>query len=332
MELSWLDPERLDRRDVAGALGVIEAVRAVDTPQQIATISTNYTYLLRHGWDGEPPLAAVHRDTAGRVDAVLYVWLPQRDNTGTATIHVFVDPLARRAGLGRRMFEAGIQRARDEGRHTLFASTFHRSPGVEFLTTMGFARAAEAVLRRQDPTALDWSRLDDLFADAEQRAKAYELVHIAGATPDDMLEAVATMTSAINDAPTEGLDIEDEVFTPERVRAFEEAMAARGRRLYHLIARHVDTGELAGHTVVGVDVERPWYANQFDTSVVRSHRGNRLGLLLKIGMLKWLATEEPQLRTLDTDNAASNSFMIGINDLIGYQVIGSVYEYQHKLA
>jgi len=79
-------------------------------------------------------------------------------------------------------------------------------------------------------------------------------------------------------------------------------------------------------------VERPWYANQFDTSVVRSHRGNRLGLLLKIGMLKWLATEEPQLRTLDTDNAASNSFMIGINDLIGYQVIGSVYEYQHKLA
>jgi hypothetical protein len=244
---------------------------------------------------------------------------------------VVVDPLARRAGLGRRLFEAGIQRARDDGRRTLIAQTSQWSPGVHFLPAMGFTRAAEEVLRRQDPTAVDWSRLDDLYAEAEQRAKAYELVHIAGATPDDMIEAVATLTAAINDAPTEGLDIEDEVFTPERIRAFEEAMFARGRRLYRLMARHRDTGELAGQTVVGVDVERPWHAFQFDTSVVRSHRGNRLGLLLKIGMLRWLATEEAQVRTLDTDNAASNSFMIGINDLIGYQVIGSMYEYQHKL-
>jgi hypothetical protein len=88
---------------------------------------------------------------------------------------------------------------------------------------------------------------------------------------------------------------------------------------------------LAGHTVVGVDVERPWYASQFDTSVVRAHRGNRLGLLLKIGMIRWLATEEPQVRILDTDNAASNSYMIAVNDLIGYRVIGSEYEYQRKL-
>jgi GNAT superfamily N-acetyltransferase/RimJ/RimL family protein N-acetyltransferase len=332
MELSWLDPERLDRRDIAGALGVIEAARAVDTPHQMATISTNYSYLLRHGWDGDAPAAAVHRNAAGRVDALLNVWMPRLDNTHVAGIHVVVEPPARRAGLGRRILAAGIQRARDEGRGTLIASTNSGTSGVPFLEATGFTRAAEAVLRRQDPTTVDWSRLDDLYAEAEQRAKAYELVHIAGVTPDDMLGPVATMTAAINDAPTEGLDIEDSVFTPERVRTFEAATVARGRRLYHLIARHRDTGELAGHTVVGVDVERPWHAYQFDTSVVRSHRGNRLGLLLKIGMLKWLATEEPQLRTLDTDNAASNSFMIGINDLIGYQVIGSVYEYQHKLA
>jgi GNAT superfamily N-acetyltransferase len=332
MELSWLDPERLDRRDVAGALGVIEAARAVDSPHQIPSISTNYTYLLRHGWDGEPPVVAVHRSEAGRVDGVLYVWLPKRDNTHAAMIHVVVDPLARRAGLGRQIFEAGVAKARAEGRRTLIASTSDRPWGNEFLVAMGFERAAEEVLRRQDPATVDWTRLDKLYAEAEDRSKSYELVQIAGSTPDDMLEAVATMTSAINDAPTEGLDIEDEVFTAERVRAFEEAMAARGRRLYRLIARHRDTGELAGHTVVGVDVERPWFAFQFDTSVVRSHRGHRLGLLLKVGMLKWLAIEEAQIRILDTDNAASNSFMIGINDLIGYQVIGSVFEYQRKLA
>jgi GNAT superfamily N-acetyltransferase len=331
MELRWLDRERLDRRDVAGALAVIEAARAVDSPHQLATISTNYSYLLRHGWDGDPPLAAVHVGSAGRVDAVLTIWLPRRDNTHVAMVHVVVDPAARRAGLGRRLFEAGLARAQEEGRRTIIASANSASAGVPFLETMGFTRAAEEVLRRQDPTAVDWARLEELYAEAEDRAKGYELVYIAGSTPDDMLDAVATMTAAINDAPTEGLDIEDEEFPPERIRAFEEAMEARGRRLYHLVVRHVDAGELAGHTVVGVDVERPWFANQFDTSVVRAHRGHRLGLLLKIGMLKWLAAEEAQIRTLDTDNAASNSFMIGINDLIGYEVIGSVYEYQHKL-
>jgi GNAT superfamily N-acetyltransferase len=331
MELRWLDRERLERRDVAGALGVIEAARAVDSPLQLATISTNYTYMLRHGWDGDPPLAAVHTSAGGRIDAVLTIWLPRRDNTHVAMVHVVVDPAARRAGLGRQIFEAALVRAREEGRRTIIASANSASAGVPFLEAMGFTRAAEEVLRRQDPAVLDWTRLDELYAEAEDRAKGYELVHIAGTTPDDMLDAVATMTAAINDAPIEGLDIEDEEFPPERVRAFEQATEARGRRLYHLVARHVDSGELAGHTVVGVEVERPWFAHQFDTSVVRAHRGHRLGLLLKIGMLRWLAVEEAQLRYLDTDNAASNSFMIGINDQIGYEVIGSVYEYQRKL-
>src|SRR5262245_16329288 len=123
MELSWLDPERPDRRDVDGALGVIEAARAVDSPHQIATISTNYNYLIRHGWDGEPPVVAVHRGPSGRVDAVLNIWMSRRDNTHIAVHYVIVDPLVRRAGLGRRMLEAGIERARADGRHTMIAST-----------------------------------------------------------------------------------------------------------------------------------------------------------------------------------------------------------------
>jgi hypothetical protein len=66
--------------------------------------------------------------------------------------------------------------------------------------------------------------------------------------------------------------------------------------------------------------------------VVRAHRGHRLGLLLKIGMLRWLAAEEPQLRVVDTDNAGSNNHMIAVNDAIGYKVIGSKLEYQLTLS
>jgi GNAT superfamily N-acetyltransferase len=332
MDLDWLDPQHLDHRAAAGALAVIESSRAVDTPGLNPMLATSFAYRVKHGFDGDPPALAVHRDARGRVDGVVEVWLPRWDNTHAAMIFVYVDPLARGKGLGRALFEAGVERARADNRTTIMSDTIDYPSGVGFLTAMGLHQAAEMILRRQDPADLDWEKLDLLYAQAEKKAAPYELVRIAGYTPDDQLDAVAVMSAAINDAPTEGLDIEDDVITPERVHKFEAAQIARNRRLYRLMARHRDTGELAGHTMVGVDVERPWMGWQFDTSVVRAHRGFRLGLLLKIGMLRWLGEDEPQLRSVDTENAGSNLHMISINDAVGYKVIGSKLEYQVKLA
>ena len=93
--------------------------------------------------------------------------------------------------------------------------------------------------------------------------------------------------------------------SPEVTRAFDIAQAAHGRRVYRVAARHRGSGELVGHTVLVVESERPGWGWQFDTSVVRAHRGHRLGLLLKADMLRWLADAEPQLRIVDTWNAAT---------------------------
>jgi RimJ/RimL family protein N-acetyltransferase len=146
-----------------------------------------------------------------------------------------------------------------------------------------------------------------------------------------MLDAVAEMTAAINDAPLDDLEIEDEVFTSDRVAAYEKAQLASGKRLYRLIARHRRTGALAGHTVVVVEEERPQIGHQHDTSVVREHRGHRIGLLLKSAMLLWLAEDEPPLATVDTWNAQSNDYMIAVNDRLGYRVLGRGVQYQRRL-
>ena len=53
------------------------------------------------------------------------------------------------------------------------------------------------------------------------------------------------------------------------------------------------------------------------------HRGHRLGLLLKLEMLRWLAETEPALETLDTWNAESNRHMVAVNEALGYRVLGS---------
>jgi GNAT superfamily N-acetyltransferase len=330
VELTWLDPVHLDSRDVTGAVAVLEAARVVDCPHEITSTVSSFTARLRHGWDGDPPITALAREVSGRVTGVLEISFPRWDNTHLGFVQVTVDPLARRKGLGRSLFEAGAQRVRAEGRTLLVAECFDQPTGVEFVKAMGLHPALEDVKRRQNLLTLDWKRLDREYDAAESRTGGYELVRIPGAMPEDLVADVAGMTAAINDAPTDDLDFEDEVFSPERIRAFEAAQLAHNRRIYRLVARERETGALAGHTMVAVESEQPGYGWQYDTSVLRSHRGHRLGLFLKIAMLRWLGEQEPQLRTLDTWNAASNAHMIQVNEVLGYHVIARGITWQRQ--
>jgi len=66
-------------------------------------------------------------------------------------------------------------------------------------------------------------------------------------------------------------------------------------------------------------------------SVVRSHRGHRLGLLLKADMMRWLADAEPELEQLDTWNMESNTHMIAVNERLGYRVMGREMQFQRRL-
>lgn len=332
MDLSWLDPEHPDERDVAGAVAVSEAARAVDAPWAVADTVTSYLARLRHGDDGYPLVAAVARDQLGRPVGTLRIMMPHWDNAHLAVLRVVVDPRDRRRGLGRALFEAGMARIQADGRRLLSGWSFEGTAGVDFQKAMGLDPVLPEVFRRLDVPAMDWPRLDQRYADAQAHAAGYELVRMPGPVPDELLPAVATMTEAINDAPTDGLEMEDEVFPPERIRAFESYLAAHGRRLYRVLARERATGTLAGHTVVDGDRERPWLASQGDTSVVRAHRGHRLGLLLKIEMLRWLREVEPQLGSIDTGNAASNAHMIRVNEALGYEVVGRIIEGQRHLS
>jgi len=331
MDLTWLDPVHASARDIAGAVGVVEAARALDYAHRLGPTTTTFTAGLRHGWHGDPPLVAVSHDRRGRVTGVLEVALPHWANTHVGSMNVTVDPAVRRQGVGRALYGAGVDRIRADGRTLVFGVCFDRPPAMGFAKALGLDQVAEDVYRRQDVRTVDWDRLDHEYADVERHAAGYELTRVPGPTPDALMADVTYLTGAINDAPVDAKDVQDEAFPPERIRGFEVSQAAHRRRYYRLIARVRGTGAVAGHTVVGVDIERPWHAWQYDTSVLRAHRGHRLGLYLKIGMLRWLADEEPQLRTLYTANAASNTHMVRVNDALGYYVVGRAISWQQHL-
>ncbi len=331
MDISWIDPADPSVADVAGAVAVVEAARIVDCPFRLTSTAADFVAGLRHGWDGDAAATAVARTSRGAVVAVFGVMMPTRDNTHLGEVSVTVDPSWRRRGVGTQLFTVGIDRLKDAGRTLVVANCWDGTAGVPFGKSVGLDRASEAVMRRQDLRTMDRERITRLAAQARQQAQEYELLRLSGAVPQDLLEQVARMTEAINDAPTDDLDVEDEVFSPDRIRAFEAAQDAYQRRMYRLVARHRSTGELAGHTMVGVSVQQPWQAWQFDTSIVKRHRGNRLGLLLKAEMLGWLGEAEPQLHRLDTGNAATNAHMIGINETLGYQITARLIQWQRHL-
>ena len=331
MELAWLDPEHPDERDLAGAVAAVDAARIVDQPLWTSITVEVFAGMLRHGWDDGPPRMGVARAERGRVVGVVELWLPRWDNVHAAGLDVTVDPLDRRRGIGRLLLEAGIQEARDQGRRTLLVHCTDRPESAAFLEANGFVRGRADIIRRQQLRSLDWDRLDQEHAAAEPHAAGYELLRLAGPTPEELLPAMAKMVEAINDAPIGDLDLEDEVFSPARIQAGEASRVARGHRMYRVAARDRATGELAGHTVVNVLGSTPGYAWQGDTSVLRAHRGHRLGLLLKLEMLRWLRDEEPQLRTIDTGNAASNDHMIAINKLLGYEILSRQSGWQRQL-
>ena len=330
MDLRWLDPADPAPRDLAGAVAVLDAARAVDSPYRLADTVSSVRTRLRHGTDGEAGAMAVAHD-GGRVVGVLEVELPRWDNHHLGSVDVVVDPLRRRQGFGRQLFAAGTTVLRDDGRRVVVTDGWDAPAATAFAATLGLARVGEEVERRQDVATLDPEVLAALRAQAEPHASAYRLVRLPTWTPDSRLAELAALTSVINDAPTDDLDVEDEVFPPERIRTFEAAQLAHGRRTYRLAAIPRHGGGLVGQTMVAVDSERPGHGRQYDTSVCREHRGHRLGLLLKLEMLRWLAESEPQLRVLDTWNAASNQAMIVVNEALGYRVMGRAVLWQRSL-
>ncbi|HEY7176724.1 MAG TPA: GNAT family N-acetyltransferase, partial [Micromonosporaceae bacterium] len=318
MQIRWLDPAGVDRRDVCGAVATLEAARIADGRRGVVPTVSGFVGAMRTGWDGDAPLVAVAAEDH-RVHGVLELTLPPWDNPDLGIAEITVDPLRRRRGVGRTLWAIAVERMRSAGRSTLVAEAVRGSTGETFLANMGFEIERGEQHRVQDVTSLDWAVLDRMYADARTHADGYELREIPPEAPDGMLDALTTVMSAINDAPLDARHPEPDAYPPERIRAYEAGEASIGRAGYRIVAVDARTGRFVGYTGVGVDVERPWYATQYATTVLADHRGHRLGLLLKIEMLRLLRDREPALREISTWNSPHNEYVVAVNDALGYR-------------
>ncbi|WP_162260321.1 GNAT family N-acetyltransferase [Nocardioides sp. Root190] len=328
MELHPFGPDDVAALETWSA--VTNAVSAADAPWNRRQTPALGAGRFRHGWDEEPdtPYLAV---VEGRAVGWCAIGTSEYDNLDLAWLRVEVLPHERRKGHGTAMIEQLLSEVARLGRTSVGCEAWESAAADAFASRHGFERKLSSINRRQVLADVDWPRLDERYDAALPFARDYVLERWPVPTPEERLDALAEMASAINDAPIGDLDYEDEVFDATRMRAYETAMAGRGEQIHRIVARHRPSDDLAAQTVVTTTSADPTWGDQHDTSVVRAHRGHRLGLLLKVEMLRWLREAAPDLTTIDTWNAESNDHMIGVNEVLGYQVLGREWAYQRSL-
>jgi GNAT superfamily N-acetyltransferase len=331
MHLQTLHPADLDPATAGELAGLHNRCRAVDFPHQPAETAETLRLRLLHGWDGEgSERLLVARDEGGRPLGFAELEMPTRENRGLIWFFLYVDPPARRRGVGTALLREVAAVSGEVGRDLLMSSAWHGTAGAPFLRHHGLELASVAAKRRLHPHLLPRPGDEELLESARRASTGYELRRFVGPLPDELLATVLPMAEQINDAPLDDLELEDDVFSVDRLRQYDATQTALQHRLYRIVAFDA-TGAAAAHSVVAVDLRRPHHGEQHDTTVRREHRGHRLGLRLKLEMLAWLREAEPQLTEIDTWNQESNTHMIAVNDAIGCLVVGRELEFQRRV-
>ena len=150
--------------------------------------------------------------------------------------------------------------------------------------------------------------------------------------PDAWLDDRAVLQQRMStDAPTDDLALAEEDWDADRLRA-SNARSPR-RRVAGSSRPSPGTCRPAVSSAspgVGVSAGSPDLGYQQDTLVLTEHRGHGLGLRLKAANVLRVMDELPQVTSVRTWNAASNTHMLAVNRRLGYVVDGYSREWQKR--
>jgi hypothetical protein len=104
-----------------------------------------------------------------------------------------------------------------------------------------------------------------------------------------------------------------------------------GRDLLVAAVRHRESGELVAYSELTVSRDQPQTAYQWDTLVVRRHRGHRLGGLLKVTTMRLLADGGYATTKITTFNSTLNTPMIAVNEALGARIAGAMVAWRKDL-
>lgn len=330
MRIEEIDVRRASETDLRALNDLINTLNAEswpdDAPHDFATFTTRL--------ETAPPFEHTFRWWALRGERPIgYVRCGYRetdDNQHALYGYVGVVPEERRLGLGSALLERVVATARRLGKRTIFIDGDTQVPASDaFLEHLGGERGINLGVHTLHLARLDLALMQRWIVEGKGRAgAAYELLDWRDVIPEEHFGAFIELAHTMNSAPTEDLDIEDFVLTPEQMRHYEGARRARGQRRWTRVARHRESGALAGYTDLYWDPVDPDVLDQGDTAVDPAHRGHGLGRWLKAANLLGVLDDLPEAARVRTGNAGSNAPMLAINRAMGFALEKTITGWQ----
>ncbi|MGA4728974.1 GNAT family N-acetyltransferase [Micromonospora taraxaci] len=328
MVREW-DPRTASSAEIASLLATLNAVLAADLPQDPPWRETSLREYLTEVMPGERRISWIAQpeptgpDDPGAVLGQVHVLLLG----DIGVLEVLVHPSARRSGLGRDLVLLAARRVYQEGFQSIGVEVVGDTPAVAFYESLGFTKEYVETRSVLDLTAVDWAELAEM---ATGIGAGYHLEFFPGGPPDDLLEAYARAKAEVRDV--DEVELRPSSYDPERLRDSLDTLHRRGMKPYIVLARHEQSGEVAGLTEVVVPAQHPTRADQYDTIVAQDHRGYGIDRAIKARMLLELRSAEPELIEVQTWNAQANEAMLKVNAELGYRSDRDWCEYSVDVA
>jgi GNAT superfamily N-acetyltransferase len=282
-------------------------------------------------------LAASER--RGPVVGVALMEFPMLENPHSTEITLAVHPNHRRRGVGTAIVEKMAERAGADGRRTLNTivdvpvalAAEHAS--VPFARSTGFEQTLTGN-KRLLRLPFDAGRRDELRAMVANAPDAHEYRTMAFVAPwpEEFLDDHCTLLRVMStDEPAGDGERQAEHWDAARLCENDQLDAAREATVLAAVAQHVRSGKLVATTEISVSKDSPGEAWQQVTVVHPDHRGHRLGLAVKLANLNLLAERAPDVRVVQTGNAAVNKPMIAVNEMMGFEVLSEGAFWQKHL-
>jgi GNAT superfamily N-acetyltransferase len=275
-------------------------------------------------------------EAGGPVLGVGVMELPMLDNRHSAEVTIAVHPAQRRRGVGTALVEEMTRLAAADGRTVLNSvvdvpvAAADAHPSAPFARRVGFTATLPGNSRYLF-VPLPSEKMDELrrVVGSARDAREYRMLSFMAPWPaeymDDHFELARRMST---DEPAGDGAHEEEVWDARRLAEDEELLRARGLSKLAAVAQHAATGRLVAFSELLLAPDAPAEAWQMATLVHPEHRGHRLGLAVKLANLEALAAAAPLVRRIMTGNASVNAPMIAVNDVMGFEVVGSGHFWQ----
>jgi GNAT superfamily N-acetyltransferase len=323
------DPRTASAAEIRSLVETLNAVLAADLPDDPPWQDVQVRDYVAETMPGERRISWVAEDDRlpeGESEIFGHVSILLLGDIGV--LEVLVRPHLRRRGLGRQLVGVAARRAYREGFSSIGVEAIGGTPAIPFYESLGFEQEYVETRSVLNLAGVDWLALGEM---AGGIARGYRVEYHPGGPPESLLEAYAQAKLEAQD-DDDDLDLAPRSNDPQRLRDSLDTLHRRGLKPYIVLAIHESTGVVAGLTEVVVPAQHPGRADQYDTIVVRAHRGHGIDRAIKARMLFELRSAEPGLREVQTWNAQQNEAMLKVNAELGYQPDRDWFEYIADIA